>query len=294
MGKIMRAAVQAGLIGTSPCEGTRLPRIERTEMRFLDPREVMALADAIDSRYRAAVLLEAYGGLRAGELSGLRAKRVDLLRRTVDISEIVVDVGGHLYVGPPKTSAGRRVVPLPRVTSEPLAEHMKANACRPEDLVFTAPEGGPVHLNAWRQRFWAPAVKAAELRPLRPHDLRHTAVALWIAAGANPKEVATRAGHTSVSFTLDRYGHLFPGSEQRLNDALDALAADSHPVPSTAGSDTRTASEKPKSEILRAQIAHEGARGNTAREDEPELTRENSSGRNRTRTCGLSRVKAAL
>jgi hypothetical protein len=44
------------------------------------------------------------------------------------------------------------------------------------------------------------------------------------AAGANPKEAATRAGHTSVSFTLDRYGHLFPGSEQRLNDALDLLA----------------------------------------------------------------------
>jgi hypothetical protein len=45
-----------------------------------------------------------------------------------------------------------------------------------------------------------------------------------MAAGTNPKEVAARAGHTSVSFPLDRYGHLLPGSEQRLNDALDALA----------------------------------------------------------------------
>ena len=59
---------------------------------------------------------------------------------------------------------------------------------------------------------------------LRPHDLRHTAVALWIAAGAHPKEVAVRAGHSSVSFTLDRYGHVFPGSEDALNDSLDALA----------------------------------------------------------------------
>jgi integrase len=40
--------------------------------------------------------------------------------------------------------------------------------------------------------------------PRSLHDLRQTAVALWIAAGAGPKEVATRAGHTSVSFTLDR------------------------------------------------------------------------------------------
>jgi hypothetical protein len=45
-----------------------------------------------------------------------------------------------------------------------------------------------------------------------------------MAVGTNPKEVAARAGHTSVSFTLDCYGHLLPGSEQRLNDAIDALA----------------------------------------------------------------------
>jgi hypothetical protein len=48
---------------------------------------------------------------------------------------------------------------------------------------------------------------------------------LWIAAGANPKEVAARAGHTSVSFTLDRYGHLYPEADQALRDRLDALHA---------------------------------------------------------------------
>jgi integrase len=56
---------------------------------------------------------------------------------------------------------------------------------------------------------------------LRIHDLRHTAVALWIAAGAGPKEVATRAGHMSVSFTLDRYGHLYPEADRALRDRLD-------------------------------------------------------------------------
>jgi integrase len=49
--------------------------------------------------------------------------------------------------------------------------------------------------------------KAAGLQGLRIHDPRHTAVARWIAAGATPKEVAVRAGPTSVCFTLDRYGH---------------------------------------------------------------------------------------
>ena len=42
-----------------------------------------------------------------------------------------------------------------------------------------------------------------------------------IAAGAGPKEVATRAGHMSVSFTLDRYGHLYPEADRALRDRLD-------------------------------------------------------------------------
>jgi hypothetical protein len=57
--------------------------------------------------------------------------------------------------------------------------------------------------------------RAAHLR------LRHMAVALWIAAGAGPKEVATRAGHSSVSFTLDRYGHLYPEADRALRDRLN-------------------------------------------------------------------------
>jgi integrase len=111
----------------------------------------------------------------------------------------------------------------------------------PEDLVFTAPDGGPVQLNLWRQRFWVPAVREAGLFHLRPHDLRHTAVALWIAAGADPKELATRAGHSSVSFALDRYGYLFPGSEQKLNDALDALADAARSAPRAAPDDDANA-----------------------------------------------------
>jgi integrase len=89
--------------------------------------------------------------------------------------------------------------------------------------VFRAPAGGPLRINGFRGRVWLPATTAAGLPGLRIHDLRHTAVALWIAAGASPKEVAARAGHTSVSFVLDRYGHLFPESDAALRDRLDLL-----------------------------------------------------------------------
>ena len=224
LAKIMASAVDAGLITSSPCLRVPLPRIEREEMRFLTPAQVATLADTIDDRYRAAVLVAAYAGLRAGELFGLRGARVDLLRRRLEVAEIVVEVRGTLTYGPPKTRAGRRSVPLPAFVAESLNEHFIEQGVRPDGHVFTAPRGGPVRLGQWRRRVWLPALREADLVPLRVHDLRHTAVALWIAAGATPTEIAARAGHTSVVTVLDRYGHLLPGSEDRVTDALDGLA----------------------------------------------------------------------
>jgi hypothetical protein len=52
-----------------------------------------------------------------------------------------------------------------------------------------------------------------------------------LAAGANPKEVAARAGHASVSFTLDRYGHLYPEADTALRDRLDVLYGAARPTP---------------------------------------------------------------
>jgi integrase len=199
-----------------------LPKVEREEMRFLTPTQVAELADAIHAHYRALVLVGAYGGLRIGELAGLRRRRVDLLHGLVEVAEILTEVRGELFVGPPKTRAGRRRVGLPQAVTRELARHLGTPG-GPGDLVFTAPHGGPLRVNGFRARVWRPATRAAGLDGLRIHDLRHTAVALWIAAGANPKEVSSRAGHASASFTLDRYGHLFPEADDALRNRLEAL-----------------------------------------------------------------------
>ncbi|HSK92080.1 MAG TPA: tyrosine-type recombinase/integrase, partial [Euzebyales bacterium] len=61
-----------------------------------------------------------------------------------------------------------------------------------------------------------------ELRGARFHDLRHTHAALLIAQGAHTKAIQYRLGHSSITVTLDRYGHLFPALDDALTDALDA------------------------------------------------------------------------
>jgi integrase len=197
-------------------------------MRFLTAAEVRRLAEAIGARYRALVLLGAYGGLRIGEMAGLRRKRLDLEAGVVQVAEVVTEMHGHLYVGPPKTAASRRRVDLPRVVTEALREHLAAYPGGPDSFVFAAANGSPLRTASFRTRVWRPATRAAGLEGVRIHDLRHTAVALWIAAGAGPREVATRAGHTSVSFTLDRYGHLYPEADRALRDRLDRIHEATH------------------------------------------------------------------
>ncbi|MEZ5236135.1 MAG: site-specific integrase [Acidimicrobiales bacterium] len=174
-------------------------------MRFASPEELHRLAEAIDPRYRAFVLLGGYGGLRLGEMLGLRWGRVDMLHRRVEVVETLVDVNNRISFDPPKTRASRRIVTLPRMVCDELARSGgPAEPCR-----LVSPDAKPIRASLFRSRFWTPAVNAAGLAPLRIHDLRHTAVSIWIAAGANPKQVAARAGHTSVSVVLDRYGHLY-------------------------------------------------------------------------------------
>jgi integrase len=56
----------------------------------------------------------------------------------------------------------------------------------------------------------------------RFHDLRHTSVALAIAEGAHPKAIQARMGHSSITVTLDRYGHLFPELDEAIATAFDA------------------------------------------------------------------------
>ncbi len=69
------------------------------------------------------------------------------------------------------------------------------------------------------------AWKKAKLQRITLHECRHTYASLMIAAGVNAKALSTFMGHANISITLDRYGHLMPGSEAEAAQLLDAYLA---------------------------------------------------------------------
>jgi integrase len=187
-----------------------------------------------------------YGGLRWGELVGLRRRRVDLVGARIHVVEQLTEVAGKFIVSPPKTAAGQRVVVLPAVAVAVLAEHLDDYAAaEQEGLVFRSGRGTYLQRSNFSRLVWRPAVQQLGLDGLRFHDLRHTAASLAAAAGATTKELMERMGHTSPAVAL-RYQHVMADRQTALAAALDGLA--------------RAAGEG--QEILTARRGHPTARRN--------------------------------
>jgi integrase len=205
--------------------------VVREEPVFLSHDQVAALAEACE-RYSILVRFLAYTGLRGGEASALRVSRLDLLRRRVTVAVAFSEVRGELVEGTPKNHQ-RRSVPIPRFLIDELAAHVAGKA--PDALVFTAPNGGPLRNTNFRPRIFTPAAESVGLAGITPHDLRHTAASLAIAAGANVKAVQEMLGHASASMTLDVYAGLFGDDPDLVASRLDeAVAARNADYPRTA------------------------------------------------------------
>ncbi len=218
----LKSAVQSGYLARSPTIGIRLPRVPRREMRFLTPAEVSRLASLIAEPYEALVYVLAYGGLRWGEAAALRRGRCQLLRARLQIMESVAEVGGKFHFGPTKTYQQRSVA-IPGFLRDLLAQHLAGSSDPSQEaLVSSPPGGGPLRHSNFRQRIWIPALKAAKVPlGLRIHDLRHTCAAIPIAQGEHPKMIQHHLGHSSITVTLDRYGHLFPSDVDAMAERLD-------------------------------------------------------------------------
>jgi integrase len=227
-------AIRQGQLSVNPCDRVQPPRVPAKPPAFLTGEQVELLADEMPERYRALVLVAAFGGLRWGEAVGLRRCDVDGARITITGQLHKVD--GRWMREVPKTVAGRRMVVLPATVGDELAAHMDTFcAPSPDALVFTNERNSPVG-KSFRHNIWLPALARAGLISVTRrsgrvsaygkgptfHDLRHTAVALAIQAGAHPKAIQSRLGHASIAVTMNTYGHLIDDGSELAAD-LDRL-----------------------------------------------------------------------
>jgi integrase len=194
------------------------------------PAEVAAIL-AHAGRWRPLLLTAAFTGLRASELRGLRWGDVDLKKA----NEIHVRQRADRYnvIGPPKTAASQRVVPFGKVVANTLKEWKLK--CPPGDLVFPNGKGGIEYHTHIVNRGFIPAqiragvvTKDGTAKYTGLHALRHFYASLCInprevgGFGMLPKAVQERMGHSSITVTMDTYGHLFPrGDESKVLDAVE-------------------------------------------------------------------------
>lgn len=193
---VMNTAVDDGIIRRNPCRIRGAAQDRSPERPVLSLRQVLALAEAIDPRYRALVLLAVFGSLRWGELAALRRADLDLAAGTVGVERSLSELsGGGFAFGPPKSEAGRRVVVIPAAVRPDLERHLVAFVGDdPGALVFTSPGGSPLRHGNFRRRCWLPVLDRTGLTGMHFHDLRHTGNDMTAATGATLRELMDRMG----------------------------------------------------------------------------------------------------
>ena len=221
---VLNTAVEDRLIRENPCRSRGAGDEDSEERPVLSVEEVFKLADAINPRYRALVLLAAFGSLRWGELAGLRRKNLDLDKRTVTVRTTIVDAGS-LVEGDTKSRAGRRTVLIPALIVDDLRRHLDEYAAPGrEGFVFVGVRGNQLRRSNF-SKYWADACDDAGVQGIHLHDLRHTGNTYAAEAGASLRELMNRMGHSTTRAALI-YLHARDERAQELADRIGERAAE--------------------------------------------------------------------
>jgi integrase len=257
LGAILKEARRRGLSAAAPTVGIDLDLPDREDPRAVIPTkaELQFILASVTGRWRPAMLVATFCGLRASEIRGLRWEDVDFQTRKISVTQRA-DMSHR--IGKLKSKAGYRSIHMPPMVVQALREWklicpkrdtgQKDAAGEPVkvlSLVFPNGVGKVESHSNLLERGLHPLLIAGGFTEVVPvvddtgkpiinnagqpvmrevpkygmHSLRHACASLWIESGYNPKQIQRLMGHSSIKVTFDVYGHLFA------DDAAEAQAA---------------------------------------------------------------------
>lgn len=230
-----KQAIKWKLIMQNPVAQAELPKQTKIEMKVMSPEESKLFLE-VASKHRLGVFfhLMLLTGMRPSEILGLQWEDIDLEKHLVIVQRSVVwrTKGSGWYFSQPKTLRSNRNIPLSNLLIVDIKEHRhkqleerlkEGSKYENHNLVFATSTGKPF-MQRNIIRYFKEIIKESNLpKTLRLYDLRHTCATLLLFANENPKVVAERLGHASVTLTLDTYSHVLPTMQKAATDKLEEI-----------------------------------------------------------------------
>ena len=178
----------------------------------------------IDSKYfdnkpesRTVFMTLYYTGMREGELLALSPADIDLDKKEIRINKSYQRLKKKDVITTPKTPKSVRTITIPDKLCDCLREYMqKCYGLKPNDRLFP-------YTKSFLYHEIEKGSKAAGVKRIRVHDIRHSHASLLIEMGFSPLLIAERLGHEKVQTTLDTYSHLYPNKQAEVAKRLDDI-----------------------------------------------------------------------
>lgn len=232
LSSMLSTAVQWQMIFSNPCERVAPPKRNRQEEIYLDEVQALQLIKCLDReplRYRTAIMLLLYSGMRRGELCGLTWQDIDFTHNLISITKASLYLPEYgVFDDSTKNKSSERVIQVPKEMTDLLKLYQKEqNILRlsmgdqwiNSGKIFTTQYGAPMHpdtLSDWFKKF----IRKNDLPDIHLHSLRHTNATLLIASGTNIRTVAKRLGHSTPVTTGNIYAHAIKSADEMAAERL--------------------------------------------------------------------------
>jgi integrase len=210
-----------GIVTVDPTDGLELPQKLRGTRLPPSPADAAGLLAAAPDVDRALWATAMLGGLRRGELLGLRWEDINLKAGVLRVERSWNPDSREFTT--PKSGHGKRTVPIGSQLTPLLRAHALASGRR-DGLVFGTTDRKPPRPESVQARADV-AWQAAGLERVTLHACRHLYASMSIAAGVNAHALCKYMGHSGIQVTYDLYGHQFPGNEAEASALLDGYLA---------------------------------------------------------------------